>query len=518
MQKVIQLLKKHFAAFVVLATSLVLGLMGYQDYGIAWDEPLQRDIGLRTYNYVFKGDTTLNGFKNRDYGVAVELPLIFLEKAFRLKDSRDIYLMRHLVTHLFFLLSAFAFYLLIWTLYRNKILAVSGYLMLLITPRIYAQSFFNSKDMPFMCMFIFCFLACALAFRDKKIRNFIFLGILSGLLIDIRIMGIVIPAVVSVLSLIDIFRGPHRKEIIIRYLIYFVLTLTVVILVWPWLWHDPAGRFRIALANMSKFRWDNNVLINGDFVRASKVGWQYLPRWFGLTTPVVYLFLGITGFIFLVVRFFRDPFAFIGPTNDRNQLIYLTCFAGPVISVIILHSVLYDAWRQMYFIYPSFLLLTIYGLSSLFNARFFSGDLPKVIMIILMIVSMTGTAFTMIKSHPFEDVYFNILLSNKDQYLRKTFELDYWGTSYKEALDHILTIDRAPVLKIEVANLAGEHNFYILKPEDQKRISYVESDDQADYFISNYRWHPGDYKYPKEKKFFFITVQNSEICSVWKLH
>jgi hypothetical protein len=131
---------------------------------------------------------------------------------------------------------------------------------------------------------------------------------------------------------------------------------------------------------------------------------------------------------------------------------------------------------------------------------------------------MAGTGFTMIKSHPFEDVYFNILLSKKDQYLRKTFELDYWGTSYKQGLDYILATDRSPVLKIKVANLAGEHNFYILKPGDQKRISYVETDDQADYFITNYRWHPQDYKYSKEKKIFYIRVQNSEICSVWKLH
>lgn len=518
MQKVIGFLKKHFAGCVILATSVVLGLMTYGDYGIAWDEPLQRDIGLRTYNYVFKGDATLNDFKNRDYGVAVELPLIFMEKAFRLKDSRDIYLMRHLSTHLFFLLSAFAFYFLIRVLYRNKTLAVTGYLMLLLSPRIYAQSFFNSKDIPFMCMFILCFLACLLAFRDKKMRNFILSGILSGLLIDIRVMGIVIPAVITALFLIDIIKGPQRKGIILRYLVYLVLTILVVILIWPWLWQDPAGRFRIALANMSKFRWDNNVLLNGEFVRASKVGWTYLPRWFGLTTPVVYLMLGIIGFIFLVIRFFRNPLTFIGQTNDRNQLIYLACFAGPVISVILLHSVLYDAWRQMYFIYPSFLLLAIYGLFSLFNARFFPGDLPKVLLSILLIVSMAGTGFTMIKSHPFEDVYFNILLSKNDQYLRKTFELDYWGTSYKQALDYILASDRSPVLKIEVANLAGEHNYYILKPADQKRISYVETDDQADYFITNYRWHPQDYKYSKEKKIFFITVQNSEICSAWKLH
>jgi len=172
----------------------------------------------------------------------------------------------------------------------------------------------------------------------------------------------------------------------------------------------------------------------------------------------------------------------------------------------------------MYFIYPAFLLLAIYGLSSIIKTRSSLGDLSKVIVLILLIASFAGTGLTMIKSHPFEDVYFNILLSKNNQYLRKTFELDYWGTSYKQALEDIVARDRSPVLKIRVANLPGENNSFILKPEDRKRIRYVETDDQADYFITDYRWHPKDYLYPKEKKIFFITIQNSEICSAWKLH
>jgi len=518
MKIIIPFLKNHLAALLLLVTSLVIGFVVFGDYGIAWDEPNQREIGQRSWDYVFRGDKTLNDFKNRDYGVAVELPLIFFEKTLGMNDTHDIYRMRHFTIHLLFLLSAFAFYLLIWILYRNKPLAVVGYLMLLLSPRIYAQSFFNSKDIPFMCMFILCFLVCVIAFRDKKIRHFVLFGILSGLLINIRIMGIVIPVVVTVLVLIDMISEQNREKTFINYIVYLVLTATVVVLSWPWLWQDPAGHFRIAFSNMSKFRWDNNILMNGDFVRASAVGWKYFPQWFGLTTPVIYLLLGIAGFIFLVFRFFRKPLDFIRQTNDRNQLIYLICFAGPVMAVIILHSVLYDGWRQMYFIYPAFLLLAVYGLSSLMNARIFSGDLPKVAISVLLIVSFAGTGFTMIKSHPFEDVYFNILLSKKDQYLRKTFELDYWGTSYKQALEYIVARDRSPVLKIKVANLPGEFNSYILKPEDRKQILYVETDDQADYFITDYRWHPWDYPYPKEKKIFSITIQNSEICSAWKLH
>ena len=76
MHEYIPFVKKHLSACIILAASLVSDRLVYSDYGLAWDESLQHDIGLRTYNYVFRGDTTLNGFKNRDYGVAVELPLI----------------------------------------------------------------------------------------------------------------------------------------------------------------------------------------------------------------------------------------------------------------------------------------------------------------------------------------------------------------------------------------------------------------------------------------------------------
>jgi hypothetical protein len=515
---VVPLLKKHSFAFLILGISLLLGFMVHRNYGIAWDEPEQREIGQQTYNYVSKGDTSLNVFKDRFYGVAVEMPLIFLEKTFRLNDTRDIYRMRHLSTHLFFLFCAFAFYILIWVLYRNIPLAISGYLMILLSPRIYAQSFFNSKDIPFMCMFILCLLACTLAFRNKKAWNFILFGILSGLLINIRVMGIVIPAVVSALVLLDIISGQDRKPVLIHYLVYLLLTVATLYLTWPWLWKDPVGHFGLAFSAMSKYKWEGNILMNGIFVNATAINWKYIPQWFGLTTPVIYLLFGIIGFVFLVFRFLRKPLDFLSRTNDRNQLVFLACFAGPVISVILLHSVLYDGWRQMYFIYPSFLLLAIYGLSSFLKSKTFLGDLPKIFIILLLIISFAGTGITMIKSHPFEDVYFNVLLPKKDQYLRRTFELDYWGTSYKQALEYIVSHDTSPILKLKVANDPGEHNLNILKAEDRKRICYVAEENQATYFITNYRWHPKDYSYPKEKKIFSITIQNSEICSAWKLH
>src|ERR1039457_634862 len=182
--------KIHIIAIGIFLVSLMTGMFIFEDFGISWDEPAQHMTGQVTYNYVFEGDSTYKTSVNSDYGVAFQLPLILLEKVLGLKDPRDIYNMRKLVTHCFFLFSAFVFYLLIYFLYKKRTLAIAGYLILLITPRIYAQSFFNSKDIPFMSMFILCFFLCAIAFRREKIRHFLYFGTGTGLLMSIRLMGV----------------------------------------------------------------------------------------------------------------------------------------------------------------------------------------------------------------------------------------------------------------------------------------------------------------------------------------
>ena len=43
------------------------------------------------------------------------------------------------------------------------------------------------------------------------------------------------------------------------------------------------------------------------------------------------------------------------------------------------------------------------------------------------------------------------------------------------------------------ANRAGEFNWQILPEPDRNRISFVETMDQADYFITDYKYHPQAY-------------------------
>ncbi len=225
---------------LLLGASLLVGLFTFGSYGVSMDECAMRSIGQVSYNYLFTGDTALKTFSDADYGVAFELPLVMIEHALKLSDSRSIYLMRHLVTHLFFLLSAYFLFLLINYLYRNKLLVAIGFLLLLLNPLIYTHSFFNSKDVPFMSMLIICFLVAAVAFNKHTFWWYLLLGVACGLLTDIRIMGILMISAVCFFFLLDfIFAAKDKKErrkIVYFFMTFFLSALIALYAAWPYLY------------------------------------------------------------------------------------------------------------------------------------------------------------------------------------------------------------------------------------------------------------------------------------------
>ena len=180
----------------IFLTFLTIGVFTLDDHGLSWDEGQQRIIGETNYNYVFRNDSSLLSFNDKDYGVAFELPLMIIEKSFDFKDTRDIYLMRHFLTHLLFLVSGVFLYFLILKLTKNRWISIVGFLMLLLNPRIYAHSFFNTKDIPFLSFLIICFYLVFTAFENKTFLKFLLLGAASALLINLRIIGILLPIIV----------------------------------------------------------------------------------------------------------------------------------------------------------------------------------------------------------------------------------------------------------------------------------------------------------------------------------
>ena len=117
-------------------------------------------------------------------------------------------------------------------------------------------------------------------------------------------------------------------------------------------------------------------------------------------------------------------------------------------------------------------------------------------------------------------MYFNQFVSlHKDEYLKKNYELDYWGVSYNKALEYILENDTSNEIKISADNATIIPNASMLLEIQKKRILFVDSVYKSDYFVATYRWHPQDYykEYKNIEEVTSFVVLNSKINTIFKV-
>lgn len=502
-------LKKHIGLLFFLLYA-VLGIFTFDVYGISWDELYQREIGLKSWNYIFSSDNSLLTFEMRDYGVGFELPLIAIEKILGLQTDTSIFLMRHLVSHLFFLTGALYIFRLTRLIYSDTFLSVIAFLMYVLHPLIYGHSFFNTKDVPFLSLFTLCFYFAAKAFQTKTIGNYFLLGIFLGVLINIRIMGSLLWMSVIGWMLLDALKEKNYWFQFKRICILSITSIVFLILTWPYLWNDPIGHYVEVFKNMANFRWENTLLFKGQQIRGEDISWDYIPTWFSISTPVPFLIAGVFGSVAFLYQVSLSPALLLKNEVLRFNALFLFCCITPVIGVIALHSVLYDGWRHLYFIYPSFILLSVYGIY-LIQTRF------KVAVYTAMSFSFIYLMVYSITYFPFQHVYFNYFVTRhqENNYVRKNYEMDYWGVSFKQGVERILKSDTSSVLKLRCELLPAQNLFILLKTEDRERLRFVLPN-EADYLLTNYRWHPEDFDLDKPKV-DSIRVKNYTILDIFKL-
>ena len=144
--------------------------------------------------------------------------------------------------------------------------------------------------------------------------------------------------------------------------------------------------------------------------------------------------------------------------------------------------------------------------------------LKRIIQTGLLLILATGLSepvYFMITSHPYQNIYFNAFAGSDMAQIKSRFELDYWGLSYREALEYILEKDPSTQIRVRVAEDSGYFTKDILSKEDRQRLFYADSLKSADYFIGTYRWHPSEYS--ADNDFFSIKIGNDRIVVVYKL-
>lgn len=506
--------KHYLPGLLLLFIFLVIGISIFNDYGISFDEFAQHIIGEVNYKYVFWNDRELDHFLDKEYGVGFELPLIIIERALKLKDMADIYAMRHLVTHIFFLLCMFAGYVLALKLYKNQLVAIATFLMLVLCPRIYAHSFINTKDIPSLSVVVVCFLAAYNAFDKKTIIAYLLLGIACGFAVGLRLMNMIIAAPVIGYLLLDIIYTIKMPKTALKHLIslllFFIIGCLTMYVSWPALWHDVYNDIFIFYENLSKFRWTGDVLINGKITPANMLPWYYIPLWFTITIPIYWQLLCMGGIAMSLILFIKRPIDIFESVKLRMNLMFVFCFVAPVAAVIYLKAVLYDDWRHLYFIYAPFTFLAVYAVNELLKKRL------KNLVMILFGLQLSLVTFFFIKYHPNQNVYFNEFVPHSKDYLMKHYELDYWQHSYKQGLLWVAQNSKKEKIYINRWKPVLERNVMCLEPSLRERFMITDNDSLIDYYLETFRTTP--YRFSREESIHEITVLGSPILRIHKMN
>ena len=481
------------AAAVCLLFAAV-GIAVLDDYGIPGDGPVQRRIAEQNVAYIMGDRDALPGGlrvpSDSYYGIAFELPLLLAERLLGLQDSRDIYLSRHLLTHLFFIAGGFSCGLLAWRMFNNRWLALLAMLLFLLHPRLYAHSFFNSKDIPFAVMFVIALYLTHRAFRRDTAGAFVLLGIVVGLAANMRPFALLfIPAVLALRGLDwRHAAGDARQRILRTAGVFAAVTLLAIYASQPWYWENP-WRFIDGLQTLSRHPSLVDNLFQGQIVWSDAVPAGFIPVWFGITIPPALLLLGAAGIAAVLWRGWRDPGQLWRQGELRFLLLLLACFALPVAAVTILQSHIYNGWRQMYFLWGPFCLLAAAALHRLprpgrgltWTLRMALGGLAA--------AGLGGGLYAIISLHPHQQVYFNLLANRAGpDELRRQYVIDYWRTPLLQGLEHLL--ERYPDTTLYV--LEGYYTTLsrlLLPAAERERIALAD-EWAADFHILSDRMMP----------------------------
>ena len=476
----------HWPLALACAVFLLVGLVVGDDYFQPIDVAPQRTVGMAALDYLAgDGERAFDQLiyaHDRYYGAVVEAPLVLVERIPGLGDPGALRLSRLLLPHLFFVAGGVFCYLLTWRLFTNRALALLAMVLFLLHPRIYAHSFFNSKDVPFLVMFMISLYLVHRAFRRDTLAAFLLCGVGVGLLVNLRVMGIVLFAAVLALRALDLaFAGKHKGEGGVRswratagtagaFALTAILTYYASL---PGLWTDPVGQGAELARTLSSHPIPGNNLFRGQWLYSPDgPPVDYVPVWVGITTPPATLLLTLIGGLALAWRGIRRPRDIPRNVPLRFGLLLLSLPIVTTVGVVVLENNINQAWRHLFFLYAPLLLLAAFGLHWLGASP--RGRWLRMGAYALAVAAVAVTAVSMIRIHPHQNNHFNSFVDRTTpERLNSLYAVRYWRVAGWDLLRDIVRDHPSGDLFLSFDRL--ERSRATLPVDDRERI--IETQD-----------------------------------------
>jgi 4-amino-4-deoxy-L-arabinose transferase-like glycosyltransferase len=256
--------------------------------------------------------------------------------------------------------------------------------------------------------------------------------------------------------------SPRKANIV--FVLYFILAPLAAFALWSLFWRNPVFQLDHAYRTFGIGTNNIEVLLNGDwYCSGSTVPWYY-PLWYlAIVTPIPLLVFFMTGLIHTLLTI---------KNQDKTNLLFvlwfiipLTRYLSPTVGVI-------DGIRHFEEVVLPLCALAAIGMDWMLTklARM------KSMRIALIVGIGSWLLWNIVAYHPYQITYFNELVGGARGAFGK-YDLDYWGTSQKEAIAWV-NAHAKPHAKIHIVmapNVAGTY----LRPDllpNLNKFGYDESD------------------------------------------
>lgn len=521
-------------SFLFFSAVLVLGLWILPDYGVSWDEDIQRQHGRVAWDYVnqklgIEAERMVPEYEFRSYeynfhGTLFQMVNQFIEDRFELRDYRQYNLLRHYTLFGLFYLALIVFFFTLREHFGKTGIALLGAAMLVLSPRIFGNAFFNTKDIVLMSTFIFAMYSLVKFMDKRNLKWAILHAVFCALAANARLLGVYMTVFTLLLAVLELAQNKEVRSgrFVINVVIYAIVTVALTIALWPFLWENTLENFFAAFELLSKYSWEGDMRYFNTWIFSQDIPWHYGLAWIHISTPIVYLIFVWIGIILTLKLFLQNlshnKKIYCNP-SERNITIFFGCSILPLAIIILRESVIYDSWRHLFFIYPGLLALAITGYRAA-NKRLRTSKL-KLLPSIALGVSVVITFAYMVNNHPYQHTYMNI----PDNDLEKRFDIDYWGASYFSALEKLAVADQRDTIRVTMSNYPGYVNIKMLPIETRSRFIPTMNLAEADYLLTNYRFKVALEPYIKEEfpmrpanEVFSLSTWNSKVIGVYQLN
>ena len=415
--------------FWILVVSLLPTMVAAsEDFGATWDEGDRHENGRVVLEYFQGKRPREQAHYGTMYPALFDVIPAWLERQYPV----DRFILRHRVNAVFGWIGiAFAGGL----AYRvfGPVCGILAVILLAASPRYFAHSMNNPKDLPFAAMSVLVLYGLSrLSPRWPYVTAgagaiiAVALGLTMGTRPGALLYFGYLPMLVTALVMVQrVAARDWRVDEIAAAKLAARVDLVVVgglllgTVFWPWAQAEPFSRPFEALDKASAYDWDGLVIFAGREYSASELPSSYLPTWFLIATPPVVL-AGLALSIVAIVRGW-----------GLQRLALWTVSLLPIVLIVVRDSTVYDGMRHALFAYPPMAVLAASGWAGILMHR---ERWLRIGGIALLMAGLANILTFNVRSYPNQAAYVNEVAGGPSGAFGR-YELDFWGNCLLQSVE-----------------------------------------------------------------------------------